>query len=119
MKISKVIFHIKPIPSHPWWECKKANTLLIWETFTKLATLYKIWYFLSWSDIFFQASYTFKYKTNGHKHVKIDDIPNLCAEFEEETVTSNIAKMTLSMISNSTECKIGMVNKTFIVNFYL
>ena len=22
MKISKVIFHIKPIPSHPWWECK-------------------------------------------------------------------------------------------------
>ena len=23
MKISKVIFHIKPIPSHPWWECKK------------------------------------------------------------------------------------------------
>ena len=21
MKISKVIFHIKPIPSHPWWEC--------------------------------------------------------------------------------------------------
>ena len=23
MKISKVIFHIKPIPSHPWWECNK------------------------------------------------------------------------------------------------
>ena len=23
MKISKVIFYIKPIPSHPWWECKK------------------------------------------------------------------------------------------------
>ena len=23
IKISKVIFHIKPIPSHPWWECKK------------------------------------------------------------------------------------------------
>ena len=23
MKISKVIFHIKPILSHPWWECKK------------------------------------------------------------------------------------------------
>ena len=23
MKISKAIFHIKPIPSHPWWECKK------------------------------------------------------------------------------------------------
>ena len=23
MKISKVIFHIKPIPSNPWWECKK------------------------------------------------------------------------------------------------
>ena len=22
MKISKVIFHIKPILSHPWWECK-------------------------------------------------------------------------------------------------
>ena len=22
MKISKVIFHIKLIPSHPWWECK-------------------------------------------------------------------------------------------------
>ena len=26
MKFSKVIFHIKPIPSHPWWECK--NTIL-------------------------------------------------------------------------------------------
>ena len=25
MKISKVIFHIKPIPSHPWWECKKLH----------------------------------------------------------------------------------------------
>ena len=25
MKISKVIFHIKPIPSHPWWECKKCS----------------------------------------------------------------------------------------------
>ena len=25
MKISKVIFHIKPIPSHPWWECKKVS----------------------------------------------------------------------------------------------
>ena len=25
MKISKVIFHIKPIPSHPWWECKKGT----------------------------------------------------------------------------------------------
>ena len=23
IKISKVIFHIKPIPSHPWWECNK------------------------------------------------------------------------------------------------
>ena len=23
MKISKVFFHIKPIPSRPWWECKK------------------------------------------------------------------------------------------------
>ena len=23
MKISKVILHIKSIPSHPWWECKK------------------------------------------------------------------------------------------------
>ena len=22
MKFSKFIFHIKPIPSHPWWECK-------------------------------------------------------------------------------------------------
>ena len=25
MKISKVIFHIKPIPSHPWWECKNVQ----------------------------------------------------------------------------------------------
>ena len=25
MKISKVIFHIKPIPSLPWWECNKAH----------------------------------------------------------------------------------------------
>ena len=25
MKISKVIFHIKPIPSHPWWECKNVE----------------------------------------------------------------------------------------------
>ena len=25
MKISKVIFYIKLIPSHPWWECKKEN----------------------------------------------------------------------------------------------
>ena len=25
MKISKVIFHIKPIPSHPWWECKNTH----------------------------------------------------------------------------------------------
>ena len=25
MNISKVIFHIKPIPSHPWWECKNNN----------------------------------------------------------------------------------------------
>ena len=25
MKISKVIFHIKPILSHPWWECKKSH----------------------------------------------------------------------------------------------
>ena len=30
MKISKVIFHIKPIPSHPWWECKNFNTNSIW-----------------------------------------------------------------------------------------
>ena len=27
MKISKVIFHIKPIPSHPWWECKNVQLL--------------------------------------------------------------------------------------------
>ena len=27
MKISKVIFHIKPIPSHPWWECKNIFSL--------------------------------------------------------------------------------------------
>ena len=26
MKFSKVIFHIKPIPSHPWWECKKNSS---------------------------------------------------------------------------------------------
>ena len=26
MKISKVIFHIKPIPFHPWWECKKLQS---------------------------------------------------------------------------------------------
>ena len=29
MKISKVIFHIKPIPSHPWWECKKVQNLCL------------------------------------------------------------------------------------------
>ena len=29
MKISKVIFHIKPIPSHPWWECKKFSNLYV------------------------------------------------------------------------------------------
>ena len=28
MKISKVIFHIKLIPTHPWWECKN---VLIWK----------------------------------------------------------------------------------------
>ena len=25
MKISKVIFHIKPIPSQPWWESKNVQ----------------------------------------------------------------------------------------------
>ena len=29
MKISNVIFHIKPIPSHPWWECKNTLSLVL------------------------------------------------------------------------------------------
>ena len=36
MKFSKVIFHIKPIPSHPWWKCKHYCCLRFkWMTFTE------------------------------------------------------------------------------------
>ena len=35
MKISNVIFHIKLIPSHPWWECKNTATLMYREFRTK------------------------------------------------------------------------------------
>ena len=31
MKISKVIFHIKPIPSYPWWECKNRFYIYIYK----------------------------------------------------------------------------------------
>ena len=28
MKISEVNFHMKPIPSHPWWECKNGDFVM-------------------------------------------------------------------------------------------
>ena len=54
MKISKVIFHIKPIPSHPWWECKKAPTekccapaILSWMTLKKIFSVLHYWHYKS------------------------------------------------------------------------
>ena len=37
MKFSKVIFYIKPIPSHPWWECKN-----LWIFFQNYGFIIKI-----------------------------------------------------------------------------
>ena len=43
MKIPKMIYHIKPIPSHPWWECKKVFfNVLIKLIFFQIQTKNKI-----------------------------------------------------------------------------